>query len=182
MNLQELIKEVNKDIDDSLSNADITQWLNRALDDLTPVAKYKKTAVIPLFVGGSNYSLPTDLQEIELVMGENELFEIPLKDRTSRGYKKWGDTITLQPTPDNDGELTLYYHAKLPHLKNNDDVPAIPSHYHDLLVLYTVARAKYQDEEPEMQMNAWSEYQAKRREFAAEQNKYGEIGQVRLVT
>jgi hypothetical protein len=182
MNLQDLIKEVNKDIDDSLSNTEITQWINRGLDDLTPVAKYKKSVTIPLIAGQKEYSLPADVHKIELILDDTELHEIPLKDRTSRGYKVWGNTLTIQPTPENNGELTFYYYASLPHLKNNDDVPAIPSHYHDLLVLYAVARAKYQDEEPEMQMNAWGEYQAKRREFAIEQNQSGEVGQVRLVT
>lgn len=182
MKLQELIKEVNKDIDDSLSNTEITQWFNRGLDDLTPVAKYKKTAIIPLLSGQDNYDLPTDFHKLELIIDDRELFEIPLKDRTSRGYKKWGNTLTIQPIPDNDGELTLYYYAKLPHLVNNDDEPVISSYYHDLLVLFAVAKAKYQDEEPEMQSIAWSEYLARKRDFAAEQNQDGEIGQVRLVT
>lgn len=182
MKLQELQKEVNKDIDDSLSNAEILQWLNRGLDDLTPVAKYKQYVVIPLVAGQDKYDLPSDFHKIELIMEDDELFEIPLKDRSSRGYKKWGNALTIQPKPENDGELTLYYYAKLPHLKNPDDEPVLPTNYHDLLVLYAVARAKYQDEEPEMQMNAWSEYQAKKREFAIEQNQDGEVGQVRLVT
>ncbi|WNS74236.1 hypothetical protein RRV45_15100 [Bacillus sp. DTU_2020_1000418_1_SI_GHA_SEK_038] len=182
MNLQELIKEVNKDNDDSLSNADATQWINRALDDLTPVAKYKKTAAIQLVSGQNQYECPSDIHKIELIIDEQELSEIPLKDRTSRGYKKWGNDLTIQPTPDTSGELTLYYYAKLPHLANSDDVPTIPSYYHDLLVLFTVAKAKYKEEEPEMQLNAWNEYLAKKREFAAEQNQDGEVGQVRLVT
>jgi hypothetical protein len=182
MNLASLIKEVNKDIDDSLSNGDVTQWLNRALDDLTPVAKYKRSVTIPLIAGQTNYDLPSDFHKIELLMDVYKLPEIPLEDHSSRGFKKWGNTLTIQPIPENKGVLTLYYYAKLPHLSNSDDEPVIPSHYHDLLVLYAVARAKYQDEEPEMQMNAWSEYQNKKREFAIEQNQDGEVGQVRLVT
>jgi len=182
MKLQDLIKEVNKDSDDSLPNAEVIQWINRGLDDLTPVAKYKKTALIPLTSGQDQYPLPDDFHREELILQDDELFEIPLKDRTSRGYKKWGNVLTVQPKPSTDGELTLYYYAKLPHLKNSDDEPVIPSYYHDLLILFAVAKAMYKDEEPEKQDSAWSDYLAKKREFAAEQNQNGEIGQVRLVT
>ena len=67
MNLREIINEVLKDIDDSLSDSDIIGWVNRALDDLTPVAKYQKVAVINLGAGNRNVEIPTDLHELVLL-------------------------------------------------------------------------------------------------------------------
>lgn len=183
MDLSQLIKEVNKDIDDSLPNADITQWLNRGLDDLTPYAKHQKYQAISLVEGQKNYVLPTDLYNIVYLMDENDNKRINLvqfDDFYSKGYKMWGKELIIQPIPKEDKELTLYYHARLPHLVNSDDIPAIPEEFHDLLVLYTVARAKYQDEEPEMMNSAYSEYLRRKDEFISF-NQTGEVYTVQEV-
>ena len=42
VNLQELILQVNRDVDDIFENGDIQHWLNRALDDITPIARIEK--------------------------------------------------------------------------------------------------------------------------------------------
>jgi hypothetical protein len=180
MNLTDLQKEVNKDIDDNLSNAEIQGWLNRALDDLSAIAKYKKFVSIQLIMGQSDYELPADLIEIVLILKDKKLNQIPLSDLSSDGYKKWGSTLTIQPTPEEDGEIKLYYHGKLPHLVNNEDIPAIPEHYHDLLVLYAVAKAKYQDEEESMQHNAMQEYLAIKQQFMIEVLQEQEPFQIKL--
>jgi hypothetical protein len=170
MNLTELIAEVNKDIDDELSNAEITGWLNRALDDLSPYAKYQKLTTISLVPDQKQYALPNDLIRIIHLLDENKLIEyhlIPVNDLMSYGYKQWGNNIIFQPTPKENKDLTLYYHARLPHLVNASDIPAIPEEYHDLLVLYAVAKAKYQDEEESMQNNAMQEYFTRKDQFIA---------------
>lgn len=180
MKLSEIIKEVNKDIDDSLPNADITGWINRALDDLSPVAKYQKSKAIDLVPGQGTYSLPTDIVEMVYIDGLNQ----PLLSsrETKDGYKLWGNTLILQPPPTETKRITLFYFGKLPYLINSDDVPMIPAHFHDLLVLYAVAKAKYQDEEESMQMNVMAEYMAKKRVFEQEMNKTSNVvSQVRLV-
>lgn len=183
MKLSELIKEVNKDIDDQLPNADITGWLNRALDDLSPVAKYQKSITISLVKDQKDYVLPTDMNEIVHVIGDVPLHDIPLTDNSSTGYKVWGNSLTIQPTPEESKEITLYYYANLPHLVNPDDVPAIRSDFHDLLVLYTVARAKYMDEEESMQQNAMSEYLNRKLEYVRSITETSnESYQVRLIT
>jgi hypothetical protein len=175
MKLSELQKEVNKDIDDSLPNADINGWLNRCLDDLTPVANYQKSAVINIVADQKEYPLPLDLVTIAfLIDGERQLSTVPINDFGNSGYKFWGNNIILQPVPKDAKTLDLYYQARLPHLVNADDVPAIPEEYHDLLVLYAVAKAKYQDEEESMQNNAMNEYYARKNEFIASRHS-GEI-------
>ncbi|WP_108669552.1 hypothetical protein [Peribacillus acanthi] len=183
MKLSQLIQEVSKDIDDTLSNADITGWLNRAIDDLTPYAKHKKIATIQTVIDQKNYELPSDFRNLEHLFDEGikrELALLPMDDTYNRGYKKWGNTLILQPVPKEAGELTLYYHAKLPRLVNPDDEPVIPSEYHDLLVLYAVAKAKYQDEEESMQAIAMNEYYARREQFITF-SQTGEIYQIQDV-
>jgi hypothetical protein len=170
MNLSELIREVNKDIDDSLANIDVTGWINRALDDLSPYANYQKASTISLVADQKQYALPSDLIRIVHLLDEDKLVEyqqIPVNDLYSTGYKRWGNNIIIQPTPKENRDLTLYYQARLPHLVNADDVPAIPEEYHDLLVLYAVAKAKYQDEEESMQNNAMQEYMMRKDQFIA---------------
>jgi hypothetical protein len=170
LKLSELIAEVNKDLDDTLSNADIIGWLNRCLDDLSPVANYPKSSTISTVKDQKEYALPSDLINTVLLIDEDKKLEYPqveLRNYAYTGYKRWGANVTLQPTPSEVRTLSLYYHATLPKLVNPDDVPAIRSDFHDLLVLYAVAKAKYQDEEESMQLNAMSEYTARKEAFIA---------------
>lgn len=166
MNLEELLNEINKDLDDTLDNSDLTGWVNRGLDDLTPHANYEKVVVIQVEEGTKSYDLPEDfLDMVEVVDGTKLLSPVSIRDFQSEGYKVWGNKLILQPVPAESKEIELYYHAKLPHLVKDEDVPAIPSHFHDLLVLYAVGKAKYQDEEESMQMNAVSDYQQRKSDF-----------------
>lgn len=183
LKLSQLILEVNKDIDDTLSNADIIGWLNRAIDDLTPYTKYKKLATITTVAGQKNYELPLDFLNLEHLFDEvtkREVTLLPMDDTNNWGYKRWGNTLILQPTPKEIGELTLYYHAKPPSLVNPEDEPVIPIEYHDLLVLYAVAKAKYQDEEESMQTIAMNEYYTRREQFITF-SQMGDIYQIQDV-
>lgn len=164
MNLEQIINEVNKDLDDTLDNADIIGWVNRSIDDLTTHANYQKSAVISVIVGQKEYELPDDLVSIYQVFDTDKALE-RVYDTQSKGYRIWGNKLILQPAPDQNKEIDLYYFANLPHLKDPEDVPAFSSQFHDLLVLYAVGRAKYQDEEEGMQMNAISDYQERKRAF-----------------
>ncbi|MFY0760193.1 hypothetical protein AB1K32_15085 [Metabacillus dongyingensis] len=169
MNLQQMNSEVLKDIDDTLTSEDIRGWLNRCLDDLTLVAKYQKMVTIPLLSGENSIVLPEDLQEIILFSDEEcEFSEIPLRDKETRGYKKWSNVLSIQPIVEKDRTFTLYYYARLPHLTEVTDVPVIRPDFHDLLVLYAVAKAKYKDELTDMQQNAMQEYYTRKEEFAKE--------------
>ncbi|OHR74002.1 hypothetical protein HMPREF3291_05295 [Bacillus sp. HMSC76G11] len=183
MDLRELTLEVLKDIDDSLTDSDIKGWLNRCLDDLTPVAKYQKMISIPLLAGEKTITLPDDLHEIVLLTdGECDYKGISLMDKTSIGYKRWENTLTLQPEVEEDSTFTLYYYARLPHLVEVTDVPVIRPDFHDLLVLYGVAKAKYKDELVDMQQTTMQEYFDRKNQFANEiiQGDF-EVYQVRLM-
>jgi hypothetical protein len=168
MNLSEIQKEINKDIEDTIQPGDSLGWINRALDDLSPYAKHQKLHTINTESGIKKYSLPEDLIEITQLVDEDkgQLFNLlPMTDFTSYGYKLWGKELILQPIPKESKELNLYYYGRLPHLVNPDDVPEIPSQFHDLLVLYAVSRYMYSDEEESMQQNAMQEYFMRKDQF-----------------
>ena len=92
VNLQELILQVNRDVDDIFENGDIQHWLNRALDDITPIARIEKRAMLEY-----PYTLPSDVQDIERVMQTNTVFpRIPVGEEQQQGYWVWGNELVLQ--------------------------------------------------------------------------------------
>jgi hypothetical protein len=168
MNLEQIIEEINKDLDDTIDNQELTGWINRCIDDLTPHAKYQKNSVISLVQGQKSYDVPTDFMKmIVLIDTDVALDEVPLYDFNGTGYKLFGNQFIIQPTPIGNKELDLYYEATLPHLIDESDEPQIPSQFHDLFILYTIAKRQYQDEEEGLQMNVWNEYQSRKGEFIA---------------
>lgn len=179
MDLSQIVEEVNKDLDDSLDAGDITGWVNRALDDLTPLSKKAAKYVAPV---SPVISLPDDLFEIELLMVNDEEFHlIDLRNKSDVGYKLWGNELTIQKGPD-EGEIELYYYKRLSHLEDEDDIPEIEPSFHDLLVLYASAHSQYAEEEPERQMDAMNRYIARKREYQSFVMKNSnETYQVRLV-
>jgi hypothetical protein len=181
MNLKDIRAEVNKDIDDQLNNADINGWVNRALDDLTPFAQFKKKTIITLTNGVTDYTLPDDFMDVVNVKVDCGLRRLPLNDFDSSGYKVIGNTLSLQNTNTNSLILELIYIATLPHLLNDDDVPMIPANFHHLLVLYAVAKAKYADEEQGMQMSAMNEYESRKNDFIRFVNRQNPIQKIRDV-
>jgi hypothetical protein len=166
MNLEQIIEEINKDLDDTLDHADIIGWVNRCVDDLSIITKKedKKLADISSL---NAYELPEDLLEMVLVLVNNEEYDpIYLGDTTSKGYKVWGNVLSLIDGPDS-GAIELYYYKRLPYLVNVEDVPEIDKAFHDLFVLYTVAHNQFMEEETERQMDALNRYMSRKREFDA---------------
>lgn len=113
MNLQELILQVNRDVDEkegTFENEDIRDWINRGLDDLTPIARIEKkiTLMYP-------YLLPDDVQHIERVIGRwNVLPRISVGESLQQGYWVWGNELFL---PERDeGPIDVYYYKQLAHL------------------------------------------------------------------
>lgn len=174
MNLRELINEVNTDIDDELDNGYIIGWINRAIDDISPYANHQKLTTIALPAEQRIYPCPSDLIKVVQIVDESvpmRLYELPLNNLIDTGYKVIGTNIVFQPVLKEAREYSLYYEARLPRLVNLDDIPAIRSDFHDLLILYAVARARYQDEEESLMSNAMSEYLARKKEFIYECRK-----------
>lgn len=179
MNLEQLIDEVNKDLDDSLDSGDITAWLNRALDDLTPITRKEAKYSTDI---SSHVILPEDLFEIAFILADGSEFRnVPIRNNSNSGYKVWGNELTLQNAPES-GILEVFYYKRLAHLEDSSDIPEIDPAYHDLLVLYATALSQYAEEEPERQMDAMNRYFNRKREYEAYiQRNSNVIHQVRLV-
>lgn len=164
MNLGQIIEEINKDTDDSFDTPVLLGWINRALDLASDVMNYEKKATLLLEEGVSDYEVPADLMTLKYVIGSAGLYErIDVLDPTSTGYKRWGNIIGFQNLTET--AIDMYYLASLPHLVESEDIPALPSQFHDLPVLYAVSKAKYQDEEPELYSIYFSEFNNRLREL-----------------
>lgn len=164
MNLQDIINEINKDVDDSLERDDIIGWVNRCIDDLSPIAKKEEQTTYELATENA-YELPDNYFELFLVMVEGCSYRmVPLTDSYSRGYKVWGNVLSLQNQPDS-GQMDLYYYRRLNHVADDEDIPEIEPSFHDLFILYTVAYNRFAEDEPEQQANAMSRYHVRKQEF-----------------
>jgi hypothetical protein len=163
MNLEEIRNQVNTNIDDEVDNDPLTSWINLGLDDLTPYAQYKKSTTINVVTGQTDYTLPADIHDI-VVVGQN-LRKLPLNDFTNYGYKVLGNTLALQPEPTEDITMQVIYNAILPHLEDDEDEPVIPSNFHNLLVLYVIAKYEFSNEELGFQGNATQEYERRKQDF-----------------
>ncbi|MED4225628.1 hypothetical protein [Neobacillus cucumis] len=60
MNLEQIINEINKDLDDSIDNEELIGWINRCRYDLLPYAQFQKSSVISTVVDQKEYDLPAD--------------------------------------------------------------------------------------------------------------------------
>lgn len=164
MNLEQIINEVNKDIDDSIGDEEIKGWVNRGIDDLSPLVK-KEAYVMTNVTQENRYDLPADLMEIAFIRADGREYPyIPINDNDSTGYKVWGGKLYFQPEIDN-GEVELFYHKRLNHLDALTDEPEFEPAFHDLLVLYAISQSQFADEEPQRQIDAMNRYLGRKEEF-----------------
>jgi hypothetical protein len=164
MNLGQIINEINKDLDNTQNNGDLIGWINRCMDNLSPIAKQEAKTVYEI-TSLNGYELPGDLLEMTLVLVNGIQFDaVPLNDSWSTGYKKWGNVLSLQNAP-SDGQVEVYYFKRLAHLVNSEDVPEIEPVFHDLFILYTIAQQQFMEDEPERQMDALTRYNNRNGEF-----------------
>jgi hypothetical protein len=148
VNLTDLTKQINRDIDDSYSNGDIKEWINRGIDDITPVAKKEARTTLTY-----PYVLPADLHKIAFIKVNGVKVE----------YDQWGDEIT--PKEGNQNPIDLYYYKRLTKLQNADDVPDFEEEYHDLLILYALGQIQYHDEDYDDRPDALNRYAQRKLEF-----------------
>jgi hypothetical protein len=159
MKLSEIIRQVNRDIDDDYEASDITDWVNRCLDDLSPIAKKQAAAVIE-----SPYTLPSDLYELRFVAQNNEFLDpLSFEDMDSDGYKKWGDSLILQNREQS--SLTLYYYRKFNHVENADDIPELEDSFHDLLILFCLGNLQFTEEDYDERPDTFLRYNARKEEY-----------------
>jgi hypothetical protein len=175
-----IIRQVNRDIDDSYANQDIIDWLNRCSDDLTPAAKKEKKTSFTIDSTNS-YTLPIDLHRVAYVMVGDERYEpIQVTDKASKGFTLWEGKLSLQNGPDS-GTIDLYYYKKLNKLNNPEDEPEIDEEFHDLYILYAVGQLQFTEEEYDDRPDAMMRYEQRKREFSAHINRKHRLNKVRVV-
>lgn len=194
MQLSELITDVRDRVGDqqagTFQDAQITRWLNMALDDLSEIVNYEAPPYTFSTVAGQGaYPIPSDclhggIRRIVWTLPNQTPTPLTFIDRddydewvmsgalnTSQWplgvplmYTVWGNNIYILPVPQQNGmnDVTVYYYAQLPHLVNPTDVPAIPANRHEALVLYAVARCQEYLEESALFAEYMQQYQAQK--------------------
>jgi hypothetical protein len=180
LKLSDIIKQVNRDIDDSYANADIIDWVNRCLDELTPIAKKEKKTAFTI-TSDNSYTVPSDWHDTALVVVDKTRYALlAQEDYDNKGYRQWESNISLQNGPDS-GTVELFYYKRLTKLVNPDEVPEIEEEFHDLLILYASAHSQYADEEPERQQDAMMRYLSRKRDYETYRKTTRRLKRVRVV-
>jgi hypothetical protein len=172
MKLNDIVRQVNRDIDDQYDLIDVMDWVNRALDDLTPAAKRQATAVLD-----DSLILPDDLQELLFVSSNYQfLKKLSIEDEYGEGYKVWGNSLILQNV--DTGPVTIYYYRKLNHVANGDDIPELEEQFHDLLVYFCLGSVQFFDEDYEERPDSFLRYENRKKEYVQFIEKRGRKGRV----
>lgn len=159
MKINDILRQVNRDIDDQYNLQDILDWVNRCLDDLTLIAKRQATTILD-----GTFTLPTNLHELLFVSQNNQfLKKLSMTDENSCGYKQWGNSLTLQNT--DNSPLTIYYFRKLNRVANGEDVPDLEEEFHDLLVYFCLGSMQFYDEDYEDRPDSFIRYQNRKQEY-----------------
>lgn len=164
MKLSDIVRQVNRDIDDEYDLADIKDWVNRCLDDISPISR--KEAKTSFTIDLTNaYELPTDISNIYLLMVNGEKCEpIAIEDIYSQGYTIWDNALSLKSGPDT-GQIDLYYYRKLKHVDLADDEPEIEQEFHDLFVFYCLGNMQFYDEDYDTRPDSFNRYNARKNEY-----------------
>jgi hypothetical protein len=166
MNVSDIWTEVSRDLGTSVPLPELVSLINRALDDLTPVAKkeIKKTTDI---VDSNSYELPADLHHLRNVVVNGDVYRL-INIGGTCGYQLWGDEITLIGGPTS-GTVEIYYEKQLAHVDAQDDVPEIEPEYHNLFVLY--AKSQLIRDDSAKRQEVAMQYEQRKREYRGRQKR-----------
>lgn len=151
------------------------QYINAALDDLTPIAKILKSkdeiaVTATAGIGKIDIISDTDLVAAHEILTTyyktgtdtlRQLRRIPMSDNASEGWKLTTSEIIMQNIAES-GTARVDYYKKLQHVKNTSEdietTSGLPSQYHHLLVLYALAKSQQKEEELNDKNDAYTEY------------------------
>jgi hypothetical protein len=162
---------------------DWIDYINMALDDLTPVAKMpgekRNISVTP-----TNGEAVIDMSEDPDLAKVHEVLQVYYTPTAPAGprmmlrrlgqhgisgagwYLIGTDTLKLQGLTGTSGKVDVAYYRKLSHVTSPSDTPDLPAEYHYLLVLYAVTRAMEREMSLEDRNTIYSDYLAAKRQFA----------------
>lgn len=177
MTVAELINLARTQTQEAYDDSTWIGYVNLALDDLTPVAKVLWVkAGVPVVWSGSNGTV-TIVANADLAngyeflsvwhegsSGARQLRRLPTFDDVSEGWKLTATQILLQNISGAQASDTIRveYYRKLAHVVSTSDdietVSGLPSEYHNLVLLYCIAKARQREEELDTKTDAYNEY------------------------
>lgn len=177
MTVAELINLARTQTQEAYDDSTWIGYVNLALDDLTPVAKILWVkAGVPVVWSGSNGTV-TIVADADLAngyeflsvwhegsSGARQLRRLPTFDDVSEGWKLTSTQILLQNVSGVQASDTIRveYYRKLAHVGSASDdietVSGLPSEYHNLVLLYCIAKARQREEELDTKTDAYNEY------------------------
>jgi hypothetical protein len=164
---------------------DVTVWIdfiNEALDDLTPFARlYKEVDNIVVSLDSKGFGfiditshpqLSTAYEIISVYADGKKLRKLPPNDDISRGFKIGGDKIIIQHFPTNIFTCRVGYYDSLKHVAgvydNLENVSGLPEKFHYAVVVFCAAKAKQREEDLNEMAGFWNEYNTLKQMFVLE--------------
>jgi len=190
MKVSDIIAQAQVQADESYSDPIWIMFINRALDDLTGVAKNIATEeirTIAIANGAGTIPLISEANELKTaheilnvyyagVAGQKtikktQLRKLHLNDTYSKGWKRDAVNLYVQGLEADmtTATITVDYYKKLSHAaKVDDDLAALglPEQYHDLVLAFVCARSQQAEEELNDKNDFYAEYLAGKRLFA----------------
>lgn len=178
-----LVRQQTEQSTTTYNDSTILGYINRALDDLTPVAKMLMSkSGITLTITGGNASISIS-GDADLVTAhefvdvyftpsggvEEWLRRLRYSDLTSRGWKRDTTAIKLQNLGAASGTARVDYYKRLANLTAIENTPELPQEYHFLLVLFCCARIQEREGSFAFKRDFTQEYLVGKQNFAAHQ-------------
>lgn len=183
MNVQEAIDLAQLSSDEKYDTSEWVQWMNEALDDLTPVAKQLDIAgniAVTLTDGKGEIAIANDvtLQKAHEIVNvyyvgadnnHRKLRRLPINDYYSKGWRLANGKILIQGLKTETNitcDVDIY--KRLAHVVALTDTFEIPEQYHTLISMYIIAKSQQKEEELEDKFDFFRDYTTSKQRFAVD--------------
>lgn len=148
-----------------ISDTDITGWLNEAQEDLANRLMIVTTSATGTTSGNTISSDQTRLIKVRSLRLGDETDKDDVQFVDDDVFFSWmdsgddpgftiaimsGGSVVLYPTPETDTAWTMYFYQRPADLSAGGDTSSLPSEFHQKMVYYAIARAKYKEADPNM--------------------------------
>ena len=181
MLVSEIIERAQTQAEEVYDPTTWIQFINLALDDLTPVIKMLTTKdgiAVALTEGNGEIAIASDADLAKAHEFLNVYFKptggsleqlkgpLPLSNTYTKGWKQTAIQILFQNCGAVNGTARVDYYKKLNHVTSIGDTPELPDQYHNLLILYACAKAQQKEEELNDKNDFYAEYLASKKNMA----------------
>ena len=184
MLVSDIIRKAELQAEESYETSDWIDFINSALDDLTSVVKLLKSksgVEVTLTSGNGSVTISSDADLAKAHEFVNVFFTptegiqeqlklLSFKDNYSKGWKVTSTDIQYQNCGSTSGTSRVDYYQKLQHVSLLTDdlatVTGLPDQYHEIVVLFCVARSQAKEEELNDKQDVYNEYLGKKNSMA----------------